>query len=120
MRQVLYSFVVNCFVVLLLLGLVDLLCIPLLLAVLELTPTARMLKFLTAILTAFLFQAGFRGSFNFVLAIGAASLTLRIGHMHEGFVPCFLVFFVGFHSIGNTYFKPPDSSGSGLTSRRFW
>ncbi len=79
----------------LLVGVVEAVVLPVLLAVLELTPPSRLAKLLTVLLTAFFFQAGAQGSMILLGAVGVSSLAMVLAQWEDGFVSMCLVLFVG-------------------------
>jgi len=95
LRLFLWSLGLNGVAALLVLGLVETVVLPVLVAILELLPSPRMSKLLTALLTAVLFQGGVQGSMVLLLAVGGASLGLVMAQVDDGFVPLFIFLFVG-------------------------
>ncbi|GAB5030858.1 Hypothetical protein NocV09_00401340 [Nannochloropsis oceanica] len=94
-RLLLWSLCFNSVTALLVLGLVETIVVPVLLATLELTPSPRMSKLLTAVLTAVLFQGGWHGSIVLLLAVGGAAVGLVMAQWDDGFVPMFIFMYVG-------------------------
>lgn len=95
LRSLLWSLGLNGVVALLVLGLVETIVLPVLMAILELTAPPRMTKLLTVLLTAVLFQGGVQGSMVLLLAVGGAALGLVMAQWDDGFVPLFIFLFVG-------------------------
>lgn len=122
LRQLAWSLAVNGALALLLLGLVEAVVLPVLIASLELTPSPHVSKLLTALLTAHLFQVGARGTIVLLLAMGGSALGLLLtGAWDRGFVPLFLAWYVGLdtlarivgHGAGAGNGLPSTSSGLG-------
>lgn len=100
LRQLAWSLAVNGALALLLLGLVEAVVLPVLIASLELTPAPHVSKLLTALLTAHLFQVGARGTVVLLLAVGGSALGLLLtGAWDRGFVPLFLAWYVGLDTL---------------------
>lgn len=100
LRRLAWALLVNAALALLLLGAVEALVLPVLIASLELTPSPRACQLLTAMLTAHLFQAGARGTLLLLLAVGGAALGLALtGAWDRGFVPLFLAWYVGLDTL---------------------
>lgn len=109
LRVFLWSLCFNSVATLLVLGLVETIVVPVLLAILELTPSPRMSKLLTAVLTAVLFQGGWQGSIVLLLAVGGAAVGLVMAQWDDGFVPMFIFMYVGLW----TFLRAGSRSGDG-------
>lgn len=122
LRQLAWALLVNAGLAVLLLGAVEAVVLPVLVASLELTPSPRATQLLTALLTAHLFHAGARGALLLLLAVGGSALGLALmGAWDGGFVPLFLACYVGLHTLGATIggsggagALPSSASGSTL------
>jgi hypothetical protein len=109
-RLLLWSLGLNGVVALLVLGLVETIVLPVLMAILELAPSPRMSKLLTVLLTAVLFQGGVQGSMVLLLAVGGAAVGLVMAQWDDGFVPLFIFLFVGMW----TFLRAGSGGGGGL------
>jgi hypothetical protein len=125
LRQLGWSLLMNAALALLLLGLVEAVVLPILVASMELTPLSpRVAKLLTALLTAHLFQAGARGTLLLLLAVGGSALGLAVtGAFERGFVPLFLACYIVLHTLaplaagstgGGGASSLPTASGGGI------
>ena len=116
LRQLVWSLVVNGALALLLLGLVEAVVLPVLIASLELTPAPHVSKLLTALLTAHLFQVGARGTVVLLLAVGGSALGLLLtGAWDRGFVPLFLAWYVGLETLARVVGSNGGGSGGGYS-----
>lgn len=92
--MLLWSVVLNGLLALVVLWLVEGLLQPVLIAILELTPSPRTSKVLTALLTVVLLQGGGQGSIILLMALGISAVVVGMSQSDGVFVPCFLVLLV--------------------------
>ncbi len=111
LRQLAWALLGNAALALLLLGLVEAVVLPVLVASLELTPAPHVAKLLTVLLTVHLFHVGARGALLLLLAVGLSALGLLLtGAGDKGFVPLFLACYVGLETLARL--TGPSTAGA--------